>query len=112
MNCGSAEFSANYNLTKPKEDTVPPENSVQPTAKSYRQPNRRLNQLAARVSLMSSLPRRVRCRQNFADAHVSHLFSEVMAEDSIAVAQQVARELDKRKCLPQLRSRPNASLDD
>jgi len=28
-----------------------------------------------------------------ADARVSHLFSEVMAEDRIAVAQPVAREL-------------------
>jgi hypothetical protein len=55
---------------------------------------------------MSSLPRRARCRQNFADAHVSHLFSEVIAEDSIAVAQQVAGELVKGKCLAQLLSRP------
>ena len=55
---------------------------------------------------IGSLPRRARCRQNFADAHVSQLFPEVMAEDSIAVAQQVAGELDKGKCLPQLLSRP------
>jgi len=55
---------------------------------------------------IGSLPRRARCRQNFADAHISHLFSEVVAEDSIAVAQQVARELGKGKCLPQLLSRP------
>jgi hypothetical protein len=55
---------------------------------------------------IGSLPRRARCRQNFADAHVSHLFSEVIAEDSIAVAQQVARELGKGKCLPQLLSGP------
>src|SRR5271167_3132255 len=40
------------------------------------------------------------------DAHVSHLFSEVKAEDSVAVAQQVTRELVKGKCLPQLLSRP------
>jgi hypothetical protein len=36
-----------------------------------------------------------RCRQNFADAHVSHLFSEAIAKNRIAVAQQVARELVK-----------------
>jgi hypothetical protein len=37
---------------------------------------------------------------------VSHQFSEVIAEDSIAVAQQVARELVKGTCLPELLSRP------
>ena len=55
---------------------------------------------------IGSLPRRARCRQNFADAHVSHLLSELIAKDSIAVAQQVARELVKGKGLPQLLSRP------
>ena len=55
---------------------------------------------------VSSLPRRTRCRQNFADAHVSHLFLEVMAEDRIAVAQQVTGELGKGKCLPQLLNYP------
>jgi hypothetical protein len=55
---------------------------------------------------IGSLPRRARCRQDFADAHVSHLFSEVIAEDRIAVAQQVARELGKRKGLTQLLSCP------
>ena len=55
---------------------------------------------------IGSLPRRARCRQDFADAHVSHLFSEVIAKDPIAVPQQVAWELLKGKCLPQLLSRP------
>src|SRR6267143_2926216 len=55
---------------------------------------------------IGSLPRRARRRQNFADAHASHLVSEVIAKDSIAVPQQVARELVKGKCLPQLLSRP------
>ena len=55
---------------------------------------------------MGSLPRRVRCRQNFADVHIWHLFSEVMAEDRVAVAQQVARELVEGKRLPQLLSCP------
>src|SRR5499433_3698775 len=56
---------------------------------------------------IGSLPRRARCRQNFADAHISHVFSEVLAEDSIAVAQQVARELGEGKGLPQLLSGPS-----
>src|SRR6184192_4107536 len=55
---------------------------------------------------IGSLPTRARCRENFADAHVSHLFSEVIAKDSIAVAQQVAGELGGGKGLPQLLSRP------
>jgi len=55
---------------------------------------------------IGSLPRRARRRQNLADAQVSHLFSEVIAKDRIAVPQQVARELVKGKCLPQLLSRP------
>ena len=37
---------------------------------------------------------------------VSHLFPEVIAKDPIAVPQQVAQELVKRKCLPQLLPRP------
>jgi hypothetical protein len=39
-------------------------------------------------------------------SHVSHLFSEVIAKDPIAVPQQVTRELVKGKCLPQLLPRP------
>jgi hypothetical protein len=38
---------------------------------------------------IGSLPRRARCRQDFANAHVSHVFSEVIAKDRIAVAQEV-----------------------
>ena len=53
---------------------------------------------------IGSLPRGARRGQNFADAHVSHLVSEVMAEDGIAIAQQVARELVEgkasRSCCP------------
>src|SRR5271163_1182059 len=55
---------------------------------------------------IGSLPRRARCRQDFANAHVSHLLSEVIAKDRIAVPQQVTRELVKGKGLPQLLSRP------
>ena len=41
---------------------------------------------------VGSLPRRARCRQDFANAHVSYVFSEVIAKDRIVVAQEVARE--------------------
>ena len=51
---------------------------------------------------IGSLPRRAWCRQDFANAHVSHVFSEVIAKDRIAVAQEVARELGKGKCIAQL----------
>ena len=47
---------------------------------------------------IGSLPRRARCRQDFANAHVSHVFSEVIAKDRIVVAQEVARELPQQ-CL-------------
>ena len=55
---------------------------------------------------VGSLPRRARCRRDFANARVSHVFSEVIAKDRIAVAQEVARELGKGKCLAQLLSGP------
>src|SRR6516165_12518391 len=55
---------------------------------------------------IGSLPRRARCREDFANAQVSHLFSEVIAKDPIAVPQHVTRELLKRKGLPQLLPRP------
>ena len=51
---------------------------------------------------VGSLPRRARCRQDFANAHVSHVFSEVIAKDRIVVAQEVAQELGKGNCLAQL----------
>ena len=55
---------------------------------------------------IGSLPRGARRRQHFADAHVSDMPSKCITEDSIAVAQQVARELVKRKGFPQLLSCP------
>ena len=55
---------------------------------------------------VGSLPRRSRRGQHFVDAHVSHLSSELIAEDSIAVAEQVARDLVKGECFPQLLPRP------
>jgi hypothetical protein len=48
---------------------------------------------------IGSLPRRAWCGQDFANAHVSHLFSEVVAKDPIAVTQYVTRGLLKGKCL-------------
>ncbi len=53
-----------------------------------------------------SLPWRSQRGQHFLDAQVSHLFSEVQAEDCIAVTKQVTRELVKGKGLPQLLPRP------
>src|SRR6266481_821354 len=52
------------------------------------------------------LPGGSRGAQHFLDTHVSHLSPEGIAEDSIAVAQQVARELVKGKGFSQLLSRP------
>src|SRR6516165_6351222 len=50
---------------------------------------------------IGSLPRRARCGQNFADAHAPYLLPEFIAEEGIAVAQQVARELGKGRGFPQ-----------
>ena len=44
---------------------------------------------------IGSLPRRAWCRQNFAEAQVSQLILELMAEDRIAAAQQVAGRFGK-----------------
>ena len=44
------------------------------------------------------LPGGARGAPHFVDTHVSHLVSEGIAEDSIAVAQQVARKLDRLPC--------------
>src|SRR5215471_5590805 len=55
---------------------------------------------------VGSLPRGARRGQHFMDAHVSHLSSELIPEDSIAVAEEIAREMLEGKCLPQLLSRP------
>ena len=51
-------------------------------------------------------PRRAGCRQDLADAHISQLFSEIMAENGITVAQQAARQLGEEKGLSHLLSRP------
>ena len=55
---------------------------------------------------IGSLPRRARRRQDLADAHLSQLFSEIMTENGITVAQQVARKLREGKGLSHLLSRP------
>jgi hypothetical protein len=51
---------------------------------------------------IGTLSRRARCRQNFADTHVSYVFSEVIAKNSVTIAEREARELVKGKCFPQL----------
>src|SRR5215469_16773044 len=55
---------------------------------------------------VGSLPRGARRGQHFMDTHVSHLSSALIAEDSIAVAEEIAREMFEGKCLPQLLCRP------
>jgi hypothetical protein len=45
-------------------------------------------------------------RQHFFDVHVSHLFSEVLAKDAVAVAQQIARDLVKGEGFSQLLTNP------
>src|SRR5215470_14747963 len=45
------------------------------------------------VQCVTYVSGRSRCRQDFTNAHVSHLFSEVIAKNLIAVPQQVTREL-------------------
>jgi hypothetical protein len=52
------------------------------------------------------LPGGSRGAQHFLDDHVSHLSPEGIAENGIAVAQQVARQLIKGKRFSQLLSRP------
>src|ERR1700747_3326887 len=52
------------------------------------------------------LPGGARGAQHFVDTHVSHLSPEGIAEDGIAVAQQVARKLVKGERFSQLLSRP------
>jgi hypothetical protein len=48
---------------------------------------------------VGSLPRRTRRGQHFVDAHVSHLFPEIIAEDRIAVPAS-SEGLAQREMLP------------
>src|SRR5713101_1752683 len=52
------------------------------------------------------LPRRSRSREHFLSVHVLYLLSESVAENLIAIAEQIARDLIKRKCFAQLLCRP------
>src|SRR6266853_3165773 len=52
------------------------------------------------------LPRRSRSGEHFLNLHVLYLLSEGVADNLIAIAQQIARDLIKRKCLAQLLCRP------
>ena len=49
---------------------------------------------------IGSLPRRARCRQNFTDAHVSHLFSEISRFSRGTVSSGMGMELQvlRGKC--------------
>jgi hypothetical protein len=64
-------------------------------------PNRTNNALD-----VGPLPGGSRGAEHFLDTHVSHLSPEGIAEDSIAVAQQVARQLIKGERFSQLLSGP------
>src|SRR5712691_8568527 len=55
---------------------------------------------------VSPLPRRSRSREHFLNLHVSYLLSEGVAENLIAIAEQIARDFIERKCLAQLLCRP------
>jgi hypothetical protein len=57
-------------------------------------------------STSAPLPGRSRGAQDFVDTHVSHLSPEGIAEDGIAVAQQIARKLVKGEGFSQLLSGP------
>ena len=59
---------------------------------------------------LGPLPGGSRGAQHFLDTHVSHLSPEGIAEDSIAVAQQVARKLIKGESFSQLLSGPLRGL--
>jgi hypothetical protein len=48
------------------------------------------------------LPRRSRSGEYFPNLHAPYLLSEDVAENLIAIAEQVSRDLIKRKCLAQL----------
>ena len=48
------------------------------------------------------LPGGSRRGENLLDSHVGNLFAEVLSENGVAIAQQIARDLLKRKRFPQL----------
>src|SRR5947207_12857344 len=52
------------------------------------------------------LPGRSRCGEHLFDAHGLHLVDEVLPEDSIPIAQEIAWRAVPRKGFPQLLDRP------
>jgi hypothetical protein len=56
---------------------------------------------------IGSLPRRARCRQDFANAHGSHVFSEVIAKDRIAVASGGSAGVGQREMPRAVAARSN-----
>src|SRR4051812_2475588 len=55
---------------------------------------------------IGALPGRTRCGQHLLDSHRLHLLDEVMAEDPVAISQQVTRSAVPRKRFPELMSGP------
>ena len=55
---------------------------------------------------VGSLPGGSRGGQDFLDSHIGCLAPEISAEDGVAIAEQIARELVKGKGFSQLLSRP------
>ena len=55
---------------------------------------------------VGSLPGRTRGRQHLFYSHVAHLSSEVLAENRVAITQQVTRELLERERVAQLLAGP------
>ena len=55
---------------------------------------------------VSSLPGRTRRRQHPLYSHISQLFSEILAENGVAITQQITRELLERERVPQLLAGP------
>src|SRR5258708_17265692 len=51
-------------------------------------------------------PRRSRSREHFLNVHVLYLLPEGVAENPVAIAEQIARGLIERKCFAQLLCRP------
>jgi hypothetical protein len=61
---------------------------------------------ADHVFHIRALPGRAWGRQHWLDAHGLDLLDELLAEDPVPVAEQIAGHGALRKCLPQLVSRP------
>jgi hypothetical protein len=52
------------------------------------------------------LPRTVRCREDFCDAHALHSVRELLAVDAVAIAEEIGRRGVVREALPDLLGHP------